>query len=312
MKKEKFPVLKRGSVLAAIAAKTKGCGTAYIMILPFFLLFFVFTIIPVVMSLPLAFTSFDMVQSPKFVGFENFYSLFLEDEIFITAIQNTIIFAAVTGPIAYIACFVLAWLIQQLPYVLKTFFTFAFYAPTLAGNIYTTWQYIFSGDTYGVANSYLMDLNIISGPVAWLTDSKYISGVIILVQLWMSLGAGFLAIRAGLQGVPRERYEAGAIEGIKGRGQEMIHITIPAMGPQLLFAAVVQIATCFAAGDVGRYLTDMPTTDYKAHTLMSHAYDYGQVRYEMGYAAAICFVLFLCMLLANWGIRKVLKKYMDE
>ena len=86
-----------------------------------------------------------------------------------------------------------------MPRALKTMFTFIFYAPTLAGNIYTTWQLIFSGDTYGIANSYLLDLGIINSARQWLTDANYIMGVVIVVQLWMSLGAGFLALRAGLQ-----------------------------------------------------------------------------------------------------------------
>ncbi|MBP5605781.1 MAG: sugar ABC transporter permease, partial [Ruminiclostridium sp.] len=204
-----------------------------------------------------------------------------------------------------------AWLINELPGPLKTIFTFIFYAPTLAGNIFTTWQLIFSGDTYGIMNAYLIDLGIADGAIQWLTDSNYIMGVLIIVQLWMSLGAGFLAIRAGLQGIPKERYEAGAIEGIRNRGQELIYITIPAMGPQLLFAAVMQISASFAAGDIGLKLTAFPTTDYAGHTIMTHAYDYGYIRFEMGYSSAICFVLFLIMLIANRVIKKMLGKYLD-
>lgn len=289
----------------------KKSTSVYILIAPFFILFFIFTIIPVVMSLPIGFTNFNMAQFPRFVGLDNFYALFMEDEVFLKAIQNTLVFAIITGPLSYVMCFLLAWLINQLPGVLKVIFTFIFYAPTLAGNIYTTWQLIFSGDAYGIANSYMMDLGLISGPRYWLTDSKYIMGVVIIVQIWLSLGAGFLAIRAGLQGVPADRYEAGAIEGVKNRAQELIYITIPAMGPQLLFAAVMQIVSSFTAGDIGRYLTAFPTTDYAAHTIMTHAFDYGTIRFEMGYASAICFVLFAFMLLANWGVKKLLGRYLD-
>jgi len=285
--------------------------SAYLMIAPYFLLFLFMTAIPVCMALPMGFTNFNMVTFPKFIGLNNFYTLFLEDEVFLTAIQNTLVFAVITGPLSYAACFLLAWFINQLPGHLKTIFTFIFYAPTLAGNLYTTWQLIFSGDAYGIANSYLMDLGLINGNKQWLTDGNYIMGVVLIVQLWISLGAGFLAIRAGFQGIPAERYEAGAIEGIKNRAQELLLITIPAMGPQLLFAAVMQITASFAAGDVSRFLTAFPSTDYRAHTIMNAAYDYGSVRFEMGYASAICFVLFLTMLLANWAIKKILGKYLD-
>ena len=283
----------------------------YGLIAPYFVLFLIFTIIPVIMSLPMGFTNFNMAEFPRWVGLSNFYALFLEDEVFLTAIENTLVFAVVTGPLSYLLCFILAWLINELPGALKTIFTFVFYAPTLAGNIYTTWQLIFSGDTYGIANAYLIDLGITNGAIQWLTDANYIMGVLIVVQLWMALGAGFLAIRAGLQGIPRDRYEAGAIEGIKNRAQELIYVTIPAMGPQLLFAAVMQITSSFTAGDIGRFLTAFPTTDYAGHTIMTHAFDYGSIRYEMGYASAICFVLFAVMLVANWGIKKILGKYLD-
>ncbi len=288
----------------------KNAGV-YTLLAPYFILFTIFTLIPVLMSLPMGFTNFNLVQAPKFVGLDNFYALFLEDEVFLKAIQNTLVFAIVTGPLSYIMCFLLAWLINELPGPLKTIFTFVFYAPTLAGNIYTTWQLIFSGDAYGIANAYLINLGILKGARQWLTDANYIMGVVIVVQLWLSLGAGFLALRAGLQGIPRDRYEAGAIEGVKNRFQELMTVTVPAMGPQLLFAAVMQITASFTAGDVGRFLTAFPSTDYAAHTIMTHAFDYGSIRYEMGYASAICFVLFAAMLLCNWAIKKLLGKYLD-
>ncbi len=289
----------------------KRSAGLYGLLAPFFILFAIFTLVPVVMSLPMGFTNFNMAQAPKFIGLDNFYALFLEDEVFLKAIQNTLVFAIVTGPISYILSFLLAWLINEMPGALKTIFTFVFYAPSLVGNIYTTWQLIFSGDTYGIANAYLINLGIFKGAVQWLTDANYIFGVVIVVQLWMSLGAGFLSLRAGLQGIPRDRYEAAAVEGVKNRMQELLMVTVPAMGPQMLFAAVMQIVSSFTAGDVGRFLTSFPSTDYAAHTIMTHAFDYGFVRYEMGYASAICFVLFAVMLLANWAIKKVLGKYLD-
>jgi multiple sugar transport system permease protein len=284
---------------------------AYAMLAPYFLLFTMMTLIPVMMALPMGFTNFNMVNFPNWVGFSNFETLFMEDEVFLISIQNTLVFAVITGPLSYAMCFMLAWFINQLPGQLKMVFTFIFYAPTLSGNIYTTWQLIFSGDAYGLANAYLMDMGILNRSQEWLTDGNLIMGVVIIVQLWISLGAGFLAIRAGFQGIDGSRYEAGAIEGIKNRAQELLYITIPAMGPQLLFAAIMQITASFAAGDVSRFLTSFPTTDYRAHSIMNHAFDYGAVRFEMGYASAICFILFFSMLLANWGIKKVLGRYLD-
>ena len=286
----------------------KAC---YAMLLPFMSLFIIFTVVPVVMSLPMGFTNFNMIETPKFVGLSNFYTLFLNDDVFLIAVRNTLIFAIFTGPFSYILSFIIAWLINEMNAFLKTFFTFVFYAPSMTTSVYVTWQLILSGDSYGYLNAVLIDLGILNEPAQWLTDTNYILTVVIIVQLWMSMGAGFLAIRAGFQNIDKSMYEAGAIEGIKNRWQELFYITIPSMGPQLLFAAVIQISASFTVGVVGQNLEGLPSTDYAAHTIMNHATDYGNIRYEMGYASAICFVLFAAMLLANKGINWLLGKYLD-
>ena len=276
----------------------KAC---YAMLLPFMSLFIIFTVVPVVMSLPMGFTNFNMIETPKFVN----------DDVFLIAVRNTLIFAIFTGPFSYILSFIIAWLINEMNAFLKTFFTFVFYAPSMTTSVYVTWQLILSGDSYGYLNAVLIDLGILNEPAQWLTDTNYILTVVIIVQLWMSMGAGFLAIRAGFQNIDKSMYEAGAIEGIKNRWQELFYITIPSMGPQLLFAAVIQISASFTVGVVGQNLVGLPSTDYAAHTIMNHATDYGNIRYEMGYASAICFVLFAAMLLANKGINWLLGKYLD-
>ena len=280
------------------------------MLAPFMIFFILFTAVPVLMSLPMGFTDFDMARPPKFVGLSNFTTLFFSDKIFMRSIRVTIVFALLTGPVSYVLCFLLAWLINEMHSKLKTFFTLIFYAPSMA-NVYTVWKLIFSGDMNGYLNSFLINLGIINAPVQWLTDGRYVLGVTIVVQLWISLGAGFLALRAGFQNIDRSMYEAGAIEGIRTRWQELIYIVIPSMGPQLMFAAVMQIVSSFTAGTVAQNLVGFPSTDYKAHTIMTHAFDYGWQRFEMGYASAICMILFVAMFLLNKLISKVLGKYMD-
>ena len=285
---------------------------AYLMMLPFMLLFTVFTVIPVIMSLPVGLTDFDMATfPPKWVGLSNFYNLFLNDSVFIKSIRVTLIFAVFTGPLSYFLSFLLAWLINEMNRTLKVIFTLIFYAPSMASGVYAVWQLIFSGDSYGIANSALMNLGITTSAIQWLTDSRYILAVVIIVQLWVSMGAGFLAMRAGFQNIDPALYEAGAVEGIKSRWQELIYITIPGMGPSLMFAAVMQIVSAFTADIVARNLVGFPSTDYAAHTIMTHAYDYGWVRFEMGYAAAICMILFLAMYAANKLISRVLGKYSE-
>lgn len=283
---------------------------AYLMILPFMLLFTLFTIIPVLMSVPIGFTDFNMVEIPEFVGLSNYASLFLSDKIFLQSIRVTFVSAIFTGPVSYVLCFLLAWFINEMRPKLRTIFTLIFYIPSMS-SVYTVWKIIFSGDAHGYINSFLLDTGLITSPVQWLTDGKYVLFVTIVVQMYLSLGTGFLALRAGFQNIDRSWYEAGAIEGIKNRWQELIYITIPAMAPQLMFAAVMQIVSAFAAGEVSQNLLGFPSTDYKAHTIMNHAFDYGWVRYEMGYASAICMILFIIMYFANRLVGKFLSKYSD-
>ena len=279
----------------------------WLMLAPFMIFFIIFTVVPVVISLPLGFTNFDMVNFPEFVGLSNFKTLFLSDRTFIHSIKVTLIFALFSGPVSYVLCFLLAWLINELPSCLRTVFTLIFYIPSMAG-VYTVWQLIFSGDQYGYVNAFLLDLGIITSARQWLTDANYILFVVIIVQLWISLGAGFLALRAGFQNINKSLYEAGAIEGIKNRWQELFYITVPAMKPQMLFAAVMQIVSAFTADIAARNLVGFPSTDYAAHTVMTHAYDYGWVRYEMGYSSAICTVLFIVMYAVNKLITRILAK----
>lgn len=283
----------------------------YLMLAPFMLLFTVFTVVPVVMSIPMGFTDFDGTSIPSFVGFSNFKTLFLSDKIFMKSIRNTLVIAVFTGPVSYIISFLTAWLINELKTFWRSFFTLLFYIPSMA-NLYAVWKIIFSGDTYGYINSILINLGISAYPIQWLTDSKYTVWIVILVQMWISSGAGFLAMSAGFRSIDRSQYEAGAIEGIGNRWQALFYITIPEMKPQLLFAAVMQIISAFTSDTVGRSLAGFPSTDYSVHTIMTHAYDYGWIRFEMGYASAICTVLFIIMYLSNLIINLIFKTDSEE
>lgn len=192
---------------------------------------------------------------------------------------------------------------------LRLLFTLIFYAPSIAGNIFVVWTAILSGDRYGLLNSFLLRLGFIHDPVKWLTDPAYTLGVVIVVQLWLSLGISFLSFIAGFQGIDRSMYEAGAVDGIRNRFQELVYLTLPSMAPMLLFSAVMQITASFGVGAVSSALVGNPSTDYSAHTVVLHMQDYGMIRYEMGYASAISVVLFLAMILTNTLIKKILSRY---
>ena len=276
------------------------------MLAPYSLLFLLFTLIPIVSSVVLSLTYFNMLEPPRFIGLTNYVNLFLTDDVFIIALKNTLIFAFITGPIGYVLSFMFAWFINELGRFLRSILTLMFYAPSLAGNVYFIWTYIFSGDSYGLMNSTLMRLNLIKEPIVWLFDSRYNLWIVVLVILWLSMGAGFLSFVAGLQAVDRSLYEAAAIDGVRNRFQELWYVTLPQMVPQLLFGAVMSISTSFAVGYQSMALTGFPSTEYSTHTIVLHIFDFGFIRFEMGYASAIAVVLFCGMLLAWKAISRLL------
>ena len=294
-----------------IKKNLKNSRASYALMAPYLLIFFTFTIIPVVVGFGLSFTNYDMLQAPKFVGLDNYVNLFLYDEVFIIALKNTLILAVITGPVSYIMAFLFAWLINELPQKVRGLMTLIFYAPSISGNAYVIWQLLFSSDRHGYINSFLISMGITNEPILWLTTPSYALIILIIVQLWLSLGVSFLSFRAGLQTVDRTLFEAAAIDGIKNRWQELWYVTLPQMKSQLLFGAVMQITNSLGIGMVSVNLFGMPSTEYAAHTLVTHLLDFGSTnstRLEMGYASAIAVVLFLLMMASNLVIQKVIRR----
>ena len=283
----------------------------YLLLLPFCLIFLLMMLIPIAASIGLSFTQYNMFNTPGFVGLDNYINLFLNDDVFFIALKNTLLFAVITGPLSYLLCFFTAWLINEMSRGFRVLLTFIFYAPSLTSSIYFVWQFIFTGDSYGL-NGILMNMRIISEPIQWLSDPKYNLGILILVQLWMSLGTSFLAFIAGFQAIDPGLYEAGDIDGVRNRYQEMIYITLPGMKPQLLFGAIMQISVAFSVSNISQVLCGFPSTKYSAHTLLLHMQDYGSIRYEMGYASAIAVVLFMIMFVFKKGVSLIMSRISND
>lgn len=296
--------MKNYSLWAEIKRK-KAC---YLYILPFGLLFFTFTVLPVAISIVLSFTNYNVFSVADFVGFDNYITMFFNDDIFLKSVINTITIAIVTGPFGYIASFLIAWMINNLSRRIQFLMVLLIYSPSISGNLYTIWAIIFSDDANGYLNSMLSYLGLIDSNVYWLTDKQYMMMVVIIVSLWMSMGAGFLSFVAGIKGVDRSQLEAGAIDGIRNRWQELWYIVLPSMKPQLLFGAVMSINSAFGCGAVSTAMCGMPSTDYAVHTVVNHLTDYGNTRFEMGYASAVATVLFLSMIICKKAIQKLLSK----
>ena len=281
---------------------------AYLMVAPYMILFTLFTVVPVVLSIVISFTDFNMLEFPNIVWLKNYVTLFFDDDIFLIAIKNTFIFACIVGPASYIMSFLVAWFINELPPKIRALVTLVFYAPSISGQVFLIWQTLFSSDSYGWANATLMKLGIIETEINWFKDEKYVMPLCIIVSLWTSLGTSFLAFIAGLQGIDRALFEAGAVDGVKNRWQELYYITLPSMKPQLMFGAIMSITGAFGFGGIVDALAGFPSVNYCAHTIMHHLNDYGGMRYEIGYSSAIAVILFLMMIGANMLVKRILSK----
>ncbi len=292
----------------SVATVWKKHKYKYLMIAPFGILFIAFTLLPVLVSIVLSFTSFNMVEAPQFVGWKNYLDLVVYDPVFLTAIKNTLFFAIITGPVSYIMCFLFAWMVNDLPRIPRAIMTLVFYAPSISGNAYLVWKLLFSSDSYGWVNAWLMKLGITQEAVYWLVTKEYIMPILIIVQLWLSLGVSFLTFIAGFQNLDKSLLEAGSVEGIKNRWQELWYIILPSMKPQLMFGAVMQITGSLSVSQLSIDLVGFPSVSYAGHTILTHLHDYGNVRYELGYACTIAVILFLIMMFCNIVVQKLLRK----
>ena len=280
----------------------------YAMVAPYMLIFTLFTVVPVLLSIVISFTDFNLLEMPNFVFMDNYIRLFLDDDIFIIAVKNTLIFAVIVGPVSYLMSLLVAWFINELPPRIRAVVTLIFYAPSISGQVYLIWGTLFSGDSYGWVNATLLNLGLITEEIQWFKDADYIMPLCIVVALWTSLGTSFLSFIAGLQGIDRSMYEAGAVDGVRNRWQELWYITLPSMKPQLMFGAIMAITSAFGFGGVVTALCGFPSVDYAAHTIMHHLDDYGGQRFEVGYSSAIAVVLFAIMIGSNMLVKKMLSK----
>ncbi|MDR0288299.1 MAG: sugar ABC transporter permease [Clostridiales bacterium] len=268
---------------------------SYFLMTPFMIFFILFIVVPTLASVVLSFTYYNILQPPRFIGWLNYKSLLVDDQLFIVALKNTLYFAIVTGPVGYVLSYFFAWLIHQVPKKIRVVYTTAFYIPSLTSGIAMSvvWLVIFANDRYGWLNSTLIRLGLITDPIQFLSNVKTIMGVIIFISLWQSLGTGFLSFVAGFDNVNTELYDAGAVDGITSKFQRLIYIDIPQTMPQLLFSAILQVTASFRVGDISQAVAGFPSPGDAGLTIVLHLRDYAITRYEMGYASAIAVILFI-------------------
>ena len=280
----------------------------YLMEAPFAILFITFTLAPVLIALFLSFTDYNMLQTPNFVGLKNYELLLVDDPYWWTAVKNTLTYAIIVGPVGYFASFFMAWVLNQLKG--RSAFALAFYAPSITSGVAMSviWLYFFSSDRYGLINNVLLNMGIIEDPILWTNNPETIMPVVIFISIWMSMGTGFLVFLAGLQNVDKSLYEAGAIDGVSNRFQELRYLTFPQMKPQLLFGAITAVTGAFSVFDIPMTVAGMPGPNYANHTMVMHLYDYAFVRFQMGYASAVATVVFLVTFVVGRVIMRVLSE----
>lgn len=279
-----------------ISRRENSNKAGYLFAAPYALLFTIFILTPVILAIVLSFTNFNTIQFPKFVGFLNYINLITGDEVFMQyVLPNTVTYALIVGVGGYVLAFLMAWALANLPRVPRTICALILYSPTMTTGVAMTvlWKIMFTGDQTGYLNSWLMELGVINEPIIWLVSADYLLPIVIIIGLWSSMGVGFLSILAGILNTDESLYEAAAIDGVKNRFQEMFYVTIPSMKPQMLFAAVMQIVGAFQNGQIASMLAGNPTPGYAAQLIVNHIEDYGFIRYEMGYAAAVSVALLL-------------------
>ena len=276
---------------------TKEDGKAYLMLLPYIILFSTFILVPVIIAMGLSFTYFDVINEPTFTGLLNYITLFTQDEVFLKyVLPNTFLYALIVGPGGYVISFLLAWMLAQIQPLPRTILALCIYTPSMLGGVFigVIWKTNFSGDQSGWFNSILLRLGLIDTPIQFLLTSDYFMLIMIIVSLWSAMGIGFLSMISGILNIDQELYEAAYVDGIRNRFQEIIYITVPSMKPQMFFGAVMAIVNAFNMGWIGVTLSGAnPTPNYSGQLITNHIDDYGFLRYEMGYAAAISVVLLL-------------------
>jgi multiple sugar transport system permease protein len=272
----------------------------WLFLAPALALIFVFFALPVLAALVLSVSDFDIyavghLENARWVGFRN-YARLLQTPIFWTALKNTFYFALVGGPLTIAAALGAALLVNAKLVRFRTFFRTVYFAPfvTTLVAIAIVWRYLYH-PRYGLLNWALGSVGI--EPVDWLGDPRWAMPAIILMAVWKNFGYNMLIFIAGLQAIPEELYEAAHLDGA-GPLRRFWHVTLPMLGPTMLFVAVITMIGYFQLFAEPYVMTaGGPLRATTSVVLLM--YEEGFRWWRMGYAAAIAFVLFVVILLAT-------------
>ncbi|MFW5686705.1 MAG: carbohydrate ABC transporter permease [Halanaerobium sp.] len=265
----------------------KQAAAGYLFILPNLIGFLIFVFIPLIASLFLSFFSWDLVNTPVFIGFDNFIKMFNEP-LFRKTLINTIYYTVGVVPLTVIFGMLLAVLVNS---VEKGFlYKFSFFMPYLIPMVGAAliWQSIYMPN-FGIL-TYLLDLIGVASP-QWLSDPSWAMPAIIIMSVWKNIGFTFIVLLAGLQGIPKRYYEAARIDGATSI-QQFFNITVPLLTPTIFFTVVISMIDSFKVFDQAFILTQGgPANSTK--TLVYYIYSQGFEYFRMGYASAVGWFLLI-------------------
>ncbi|SHF78102.1 multiple sugar transport system permease protein [Caldanaerobius fijiensis DSM 17918] len=271
----------------------------YIFIAPWIIGFIVFTLYPLLSSLYLSFTQYDIVNAPKYVGLQNFKDLF-HDELFYRSIKATLYYTLVSVPVGLILSICVALLVnQKVPG--QRFFRTAIYLPTVVGGVAMSllWLWILNPDL-GILNYLLQKFFHIKGP-QWLLDEKWAIPSLILMSLW-GVGQGMVIFLASLQGVPKSLYEAALLDGANS-WQRFWNVTFPMISPVVLFQLITGIIGSFQVFTQAFVMTQ-GGPHYATLFYVYYLYQNAFSNFKVGYASAMAWLLLVSVAILTYIIMK--------
>lgn len=287
--------------------------SAYMFIAPSFLLFAVFLIIPVFASLYWSFTEYNILQPPKFVGFQNYANILFHDPRFWKAMTNTVIFVVGTVPTSIVISLLLAMAIDQ-NIRFKNWFKTFFFIPSITSIIAISviWKWLYASGKYGLFNHFLSSVGI--PPVNWLGIDWTLPSII-MMSVWGGLGYNMILFIAGLQGIPHVFYEAAEVDGASD-WDKFRNVTLPLLRPTMLFVTIMSIISAFQVFEQVYIMTynsegAVGGTLDCALTIVAYLYETGFQRFAMGYASALAYLIFFVLFIVTIINMKIVEKKIE-
>ncbi len=268
---------------------------AYVFIAPALVLFAIFIFLPLFASLYLSFTRYDVIHPPTWVGLANFMTLLFRDSRFWKAFRNTALYVSVVVPVGISIALVLAAALEELAHG-KQLFKVLYFIPTVTSvvAIAAVWKWLFAGEKFGLINYVLIQMGL--EPIDWLLSPQWVLPAIMIMSIWAGLGYNMVFFSAGISTIPQTLYEAAKVDGASW-WQRFWHVTVPMLRPTLVFVVVMGVISSFQVFDQVYILTGGTGEGIggvldSGLTMVSYLYDQGFVKFRMGYASAIAYLIF--------------------